>query len=50
MGNITVTTHIRQKERERLIAFLAEEARKHEEKLNTGKPLNLKLVKVRMRS
>ena len=47
MDNATVATIIRQKERQRLNLFLAEEARKHEEELNAGNPLNLKLVKVR---
>jgi hypothetical protein len=31
----------------RLNNFLAEAGRKHEEELNAGKPLNLKLAKVR---
>ena len=35
------------REMRRLNHFLVEVGRKHEEELNTGKPLNLKLAKVR---
>ena len=35
------------REMRRLNHFLAEVGRKHEEELNAGKPLNLKLAKVR---
>lgn len=35
------------REMRRLNNFLAEVGRKHEEKLNAGKPLNLKLAKIR---
>jgi len=34
-------------EMQRLNNFLADAGRKHEEELNAGKPLNLKLAKVR---
>lgn len=37
------------REMRRLTKVLAEAGRKHEEEVNAGKPLNLKLVKVRQR-